>query len=151
MNISFYKKGQGSIIRFLTWAFLSLMGLFGCVALYHTIPLEDVSRDPSPETFWGHTLQEIPFFDVKIRIGLIISALIFAGLVFLIYRLVINRPSIANFLIETEFELYKVSWPPRYEYWGSSVAVVVSVMILGIFLLVADLVLRQLMHLLKIY
>ncbi len=151
MNLSFYKREQGVISRVVAWAFLSAFALFGCISLYRFIPKMDYSVNPERATFWGFELFNIPFFNEKIVLGLIISIVIFIGLVFLIYMLVVNKPSNADYLIETEYELRKVSWPPRYEYWGASVAVIISVLIMGTFLLVIDFVWGWLMHLIKLH
>ncbi|MFH1227633.1 MAG: preprotein translocase subunit SecE [Planctomycetota bacterium] len=150
MNLSFYKKGQGMISRITAWIFLGAFAMFGSISLYMFIPKEDPSVDPPLATFWGKELFRIPFFDVSIMLGLIFSLVFFAGLLFLIYLFVINKPSNADYLIETEYELRKVSWPPTYEYWGSSVAVVVSVVTMAVFLIVVDFLWGHVMRLIKL-
>ncbi|MEW6026256.1 MAG: preprotein translocase subunit SecE [Planctomycetota bacterium] len=151
-----YKEREGLIIRFVTWALASLFALFGCVSLFYAISPEDITKVPPQKTFWGYTVQQlmgsdapytIPFFELNITVGTIISALAFAIIVILINRFVVNTSKSADFLIETEFELKKVSWPPRNEYWGSSVAVIISVVVIGLFIFIVDMILTQIMKL----
>ncbi|MHC4077837.1 MAG: preprotein translocase subunit SecE [Planctomycetota bacterium] len=56
---------------------------------------------------------------------------------FLIYRFV-NRPRVADMLIETENELRKVVWPSWADTWAGTMAVVVTVAVLLIYLAAAD-------------
>lgn len=139
------------ISRITAWIFLGSFAMFGCISLYLFIDKADYGVTPERITFWGTELFTIPFFDVTIVLGLIISILFFALLLFIIYMFVINRPANADYLIETEYELRKVSWPPRYEYWGSSLAVIVSVVIMGLFLVIIDTTWSWIMTLIKIH
>ncbi|OHB69913.1 MAG: preprotein translocase subunit SecE [Planctomycetes bacterium RBG_16_41_13] len=43
-----------------------------------------------------------------------------------------------EFLVETQNELQKVSWPTRYELVGSTIVVIISVVIIGFFILGVD-------------
>ena len=43
-----------------------------------------------------------------------------------------------GFLIDTQGELQKVSWPTKYELVGSTAVVIVSVVVIGIFVLGVD-------------
>jgi len=156
MKLIAYKEREGLIIRFVTWALGSLFALFGCVSLFYFIPPENITTVPPQKTFWGYTVQQlmgsdalytIPFFEVNITMGTLISAALFIIIVILINRFVINAGKSADFLIETEFELKKVSWPPKNEYWGSSVAVIISVVVIGMFIFIIDMLLTQIMKL----
>ena len=66
--------------------------------------------------------------------------------VMLVSYLMLNRAKWADFQIETEGELKKVSWPPRKEYVGASVVVVVVVTIVSVFLYTTDLGLSWIMR-----
>ena len=59
----------------------------------------------------------------------------------------LNRPRVADFLIDTQGELAKVSWPSRQQVLGSTGAVLILVLLLGAYLLaldkLVDLVLRE--------
>jgi len=99
--------------------------------------------DYAVPTFWGTSKFDLTFFDVKIRVGLIICIAIFVTAVYLLNRFLINRAVTADFLVETEYEAKKVSWPSKNEYWGASVAVIISVVIIGVFIFVVDMLLAQ--------
>ncbi|MBI4574748.1 MAG: preprotein translocase subunit SecE [Planctomycetes bacterium] len=45
---------------------------------------------------------------------------------------------VSDFLIETEGEMKKVSWPTRAEVVGSSVVVIATVMVLGVYMYIVD-------------
>ena len=143
MKIITYKEKEGLIIRIVTWGLTGLLDLFGSIALYYFFPIEDVSKEVSTPTFWGISLIHIPFFDVDFRVGLLICLVIFVTVAILLNRLLINNAKAADFLIDTEYEVRKVSWPPKNEYWGSSVAVIVSVVIIGTFIFLVDVLLTQ--------
>ena len=121
----------------MTWSLTGLLTLFGCVSLYRYVPIESAYK-LGESTWWGYSLFTLPFFDVSFRVGLFISIAVFFTVIYLLNRFLINKPSVADFLIDTEYEVRKVSWPPKNEYWGSSVAVIISVAIIGSFIFVVD-------------
>jgi preprotein translocase SecE subunit len=66
------------------------------------------------------------------------------------FHLYLNRPKVGEFLIETQGEMRRVSWPTRREWVGSTVVVLCLVAVLSGFLYAADHFLSQLMQALKI-
>jgi preprotein translocase SecE subunit len=60
--------------------------------------------------------------------------------------LILNKERSADFLVETEGEIKKVSWPARKEYVGSAMIVVLVVTIVSGFLHFVDLYLSKLMQ-----
>ncbi|MBI3098656.1 MAG: preprotein translocase subunit SecE [Planctomycetes bacterium] len=70
--------------------------------------------------------------------GALFCALLGVVLCLVIYQFVVIRPSVAEFLIETEIEFRRVSWPAKPEYLGSSFVVILSVVFLAMFLFVTD-------------
>jgi preprotein translocase subunit SecE len=70
-------------------------------------------------------------------IGAAISLAVQLLVGFLIYRF-LNRPKVADMLIETETELRKVVWPSWADTWAGTMAVVVTVVVLLAYLAVAD-------------
>ncbi|MBI4835144.1 MAG: preprotein translocase subunit SecE [Planctomycetes bacterium] len=149
MGLKYYKKEQGKVIRIVTAICLFLMVCYGYYSLYRFVP--PINTANGNYTFWGTILTKIPFFDFGINYGMIISALLCLGTCFFVYLVVLNKPKTAEFLIESEAELKKVSWPSRQQYTGSSVAVIISVVVLGLFLVSADWIFLQLMKLIRIY
>jgi preprotein translocase subunit SecE len=53
-----------------------------------------------------------------------------------------------QFLLEVKLELKKVTWPRRSEVRGTTVVVIVTVFVVGVFLAVVDIVLIELRQLL---
>src|SRR5206468_9854424 len=72
--------------------------------------------------------------DVKFTVPLLIGA---AGL-WLAFR-VVHLPVFADFLIATEAELNKVSWPTRKSVVQDTIVVLTTVLMLTVFLFVVDL------------
>lgn len=150
MQLKLYKKEQGKTVRSATGIALAALALFGCVSLYSFIPPFDITVIPPQPTFWGTLITQIPFFEFSINYGMVFSTGLFLVSVLLIYLLIINNPRSADFMAETEIEMKKVSWPSKQEHTGATVAVIISVLILGIFLLVIDSLLSQLMKLIRL-
>lgn len=150
MQFKYYKKGQGKIVRLSSGIALALLALFGCISLYTFVPQFNIEETPPPPTFWGTAITQIPFFELTINYGLIVSISFFLILILLIYLLIINKPSTADFLVETEIEMKKVSWPSKQEHTNSTIAVIISVLLIGIFLMVADSVFSQLMKFIRL-
>ncbi|MEK7242120.1 MAG: preprotein translocase subunit SecE, partial [Planctomycetota bacterium] len=54
-----------------------------------------------------------------------------------------NSKKVVEFLIDTQGELQKVSWPTREELTGSTVVVIFSVIVLGIYIFGVDWVITR--------
>lgn len=135
MALRFYKHGQGKISRGIAALAVGLLGGFGCYRLYLWLGAFERFRTP---LFPGNPLGS----DVPINLALLISV----GLVTLLaggLYVLSNRPRVADFLMETEAELNKVSWPSRQEVVGSSIIVIVVVFMLASYILAVDLVLAK--------
>ena len=152
MRFITYKDKEGVPTRLVAWILTSLLALFGCLALYYYKDIIDITQaGGEATTWWGYSLLEIPFFNVHVRLGLLICLVIFVIAIALLNRFLINKPAPADFLIDTEYEVRKVSWPSRPEYWGSSVAVIVSVIIIGLFIFIVDIILTKVTSLLYLH
>ncbi|MBI4243804.1 MAG: preprotein translocase subunit SecE [Planctomycetes bacterium] len=75
---------------------------------------------------------------------LVIAVAVFIGVGF-IGSILSNKPKIADFIIETESELKKVSWPSRKEYLSASVAIVIMVIFMVFYLIFVDMGLSKIM------
>lgn len=130
-RIAWQKPGQGKWVR--TSAFVALGTLvgFGCTSFYR-LP-------PTTSSWWSDVLWELEILGkmFTIRPVLYPSAGIFAALMMGLF-LLLNQEKWAEFLIETEGELKKVSWPARKEYLGSATVVVLVVAIISMFLFLVD-------------
>jgi preprotein translocase SecE subunit len=130
-----YKKGQGKYSRGLGILGIGSLAIFGCVSLYNALLFEPYDK----------SLYKIPGVDLDVTWALIImvalALLSIGGLYWLN-----NKRKIVDFLIETEGELRKVTWPSRNEVVDSSLVVVVTVVIMAAFIFLADIVLKTILH-----
>lgn len=134
-----HKKGQGSYSRVIVGIALGLLALFASISLYNVlIGLPSIAENA-----------RIPLVDIEITWGLICSVALFVFLGYLICILVAGfktglKPidgsgkKSVDFLIETQSELQKVTWPTRYELVGSTIVVIISVVVIGFFILGVD-------------
>ncbi|MBL8755222.1 MAG: preprotein translocase subunit SecE [Planctomycetes bacterium] len=137
-----YRKDQGRYARmFAFWAILLLVA-YGC---FHGGGLAD-----QLDSWMGAANQTFvePFPILKtLKTSTLITLAVWAAVGFAAHR-VLNRPKIADTLIDTETELTKVTWPNWGEAWQGTLAVAVMVLILFLFLTAVDLGLAQVMNLL---
>lgn len=108
-----YKPGQGTYTRQGTFATIVVLVLYG---MYSWMQMQSANQ---PFVKWGVPL-------IGGAIGCWIA-----------YR-VIHFPRFADFLISTEAEMNKVSWPSWRELKISTVVVLLSTVFLAVFLFVAD-------------
>lgn len=118
MPLEIYRKGQGNVARTLTAVSLIAITGFGAVSLRESL------------------------------IGTGISAAgrdIVSGLVFLVFALLVLWVSFkskrsSDFLILTESELRKVSWPSKRDLWQQTIVVLVVSGVIGAIILIVDLI-----------
>jgi len=125
MGFSIYKHGQGKYTRIGTVAGAAVIGALGCYQLY--VQLEPID--------WG----------LSRKAGLWIATMVPAGLFGLLGLLMVwlmNKPSLADFLIASEGEMKKVSWSSRQEIAVSTFVVIVVVIVLAVVLGVTDISFR---------
>jgi preprotein translocase SecE subunit len=133
------KPGLGKWVRLSAYAGIAAMSLFGCYAFY---------MSPSiASSWWRDVFPPIMVFGKGIALKPVFfpSVGIFATVMLVVF-LLLNREKWADFLIDTEGEIKKVSWPARKEYLGSSMVVVLVVAVVSIFLHFVDLGLSRLME-----
>ena len=81
-----------------------------------------------------HIADAVPY---KVYIEYAVPAALFGGLAVLA-GLYLNKPKVADFLIATESEMKKVSWSNRAELLGSTLVVIVTVILLAVFIYFID-------------
>jgi len=130
LQLRLRKQGQGMIVRLTAGIVLLMLVAFGCTSLVDAIGA----------SWWqdGHVLPAVPFFEFEINNGQLISFFVFLGGAFGIYTMVVNHPAVADFLIETESELRKVSWPEMNEFFNATIVVLITIFVIAMFLAVAD-------------
>ncbi|MHC4193214.1 MAG: preprotein translocase subunit SecE [Planctomycetota bacterium] len=115
MAFDIYKRGQGKYTRLCTAFGVAIIVGLGCWALYKRLEATDLG-------LWTVTMVPAGLFVV---LGLLIFSLV-------------NRPSIADFMIAAEGEMKKVSWSSRREIAVSTFIVIVVVIVMAVILGVAD-------------
>jgi len=119
---SIYKSGQGKYTRIGTSLGIGIIITVGCYQFYNTLRMLDFGLSQR----------------VLLWVNIMIPAVLFVILGFLLFRL-INRPSIADFMIAGEGEMKKVSWSSRKEIFVSTLIVIIVVIIMAFLLGVSDL------------
>jgi len=126
-----YKPDQGRVVRLTTFLACLVLVLWMCLNLYEAFP----SGSPVYQVLAGPV--DVFGVNLSVTVMLLIAAGVFLVLGLGLY-LFFNWPKMGEFLIETEGELKKVSWPERKEYVGASFAVVVLVVFIVVYLYAVD-------------
>ena len=104
--------------------------LYGVLSLYEWLgSFEAMERDFSNSIFGDE-------FPLNARV--IIAALLLLTVSIGVYVLV-NHQRVVEFLISTEAEMGKVSWPTKQEVFNNSLVVIIVTILIGIYLGVVDL------------
>jgi preprotein translocase SecE subunit len=128
-----YKKDQGRYARMTAFWALFLLAADGCLR-----GLQGSLRTwfPGLGEDWMEPLPLIGQVDgAKLIVLLTLAAVGFA-----IHR-TLERPKLADLLIDTEHELKSVTWPSFAETWTGSLAVIVTVFTMLFYLFASDVVL----------
>lgn len=129
-RLSWRKPGQGTGVRSTALAGAAFLAGFGAFSFYML---------PSSTSRWWADLGTQKF----LVLALALKPILFPALAIFFTAtygafLFLNREKSTEFLVETEGELKKVSWPARREYVGSSVVVVVVIAVMSLFLHFVD-------------
>jgi len=131
-----YKQGQGKWARYLAAGSIGALVIYGCYSLHNYLNVGDLS---SP-------IIEIPGVDLDINVPFVVSFGLFLAFAITVFVL-LNKPKIGDFLIETELEMKKISWPGKSELVGSSTMVIITVVILALIIMLFDFVVQTVMRL----
>ena len=140
-KLGYAKGGQGRWARLSAYVGLAIMAAFGAVAL-HNVPTHGSKWWGGDLGLWSKRLLGVNFT---------LRPVFFAAVAFFLVSMIgvhvfLNRPRAAEFLIETQGEMKRVSWPTRREWIGSTIVVLVLVMILSFFLFGVDSLLSPLLQ-----
>jgi len=127
MVFSIYKRGQGKYTRLCTAFGLGIIIGLGCLQLYKQLKVAD----------WGVDTKTM------LWIATMIPAALFISLCIVLFWLV-NKPSIADFMIAAEGEMKKVNWSSRKEIAVSTFIVIVVVVFLASLIGVTDISFKML-------
>ncbi|MHC4074967.1 MAG: preprotein translocase subunit SecE [Planctomycetota bacterium] len=115
MKFNIYKRGQGKNTRLWSGLAAAVIVVLGCMRLYEKLQATDLG-------LW---------------VQIMMPAVLVAVLWFVTFRL-LNKHSIADFMIAAEGELKKVSWSSRQEIAVSTFIVIVVVITMALLLAVTD-------------
>ncbi|HIJ53940.1 MAG TPA: preprotein translocase subunit SecE [Planctomycetes bacterium] len=116
MAFDIYKRGQGKYTRLCSTFGAAIIAGLGCLRLY----------------------KKLQGWDLGLWVETMVPAGLFVVLALLVLWLV-NKPSIADFMIAAEGEMKKVSWSSRKEIAVSTFIVIALVILLAVLLGVTDL------------
>ena len=120
MAFELYKSAQGRYVRVGTAIAAALVAL---VISYYV---------------WGLLSRHVPDdLAYKVYVVYAAPAVLFA-VVAAMTAYYLNKPKAADFFIATESEMKKVSWSNKAELVGSTVVVIVTVLLLALFIYLAD-------------
>ncbi|MHC4587727.1 MAG: preprotein translocase subunit SecE [Planctomycetota bacterium] len=119
MIFTIYKRGQGKYTRLCSAFAAAIITGLGCLQLYNRLQATDLG-------LWVETMVPAGLFVV---LALFISWLM-------------NKPSIADFMIAAEGEMKKVSWSSKQEIAVSTLIVIVVVFIMAVLLGATDITFR---------
>jgi len=132
-----YKQDQGRYARLAAFWTLALLVFYGCTSLREQLSAYGALNKPLVAS-----MPKIPVLGMQLDAGLLISAAVLGGGIWLLYRF-LEKPRQADLLIDTENELKKVTWPTTQEAVNSSLVVLGTVVFLMAFLAGADWVLGR--------
>ncbi len=117
MAFSIYKRGQGKYTRLYSAFGLAIIAGLGCLRLYEKLQAADFGLGQKG-ALWVATMVPTGLF-------IVLSLFIFW---------LVNKPSIADFMVVAEGEMKKVSWSSRKEIAVSTFIVIVTVIIVALLL-----------------
>ncbi len=121
MALKIYKPGQGRYVRLGTAGGMGLVALVVCWYLFNLLR-QYVADDVAYKVYLMYSIPAVLF-----------AALGLVGAKYL------NHPRLADFLIATEGEMKKVAWSSKAEVVGSTLVVIVTVVLLAAFIFAVDL------------
>jgi len=130
-KLDYAKPGLGRAVRTTAYVSITALTAYGAYALYMA---------PGLSSPWWRVISgplALMGKEANLRVQFFPALAVFLTVMFAVFQ-IMNQDKAAEFLIETEGEIKKVSWPARKEYLGSASVVVLVVAIISIFLYVVD-------------
>ena len=127
MVFDIYKRGQGKYTRLCSAFGVAIIAGLGCLRLFKKLEAASWGISNKTTTLWIATM---------------VPAALFLLLAFLIYWIV-NKASIADFMIAAEGEMKKVSWSSKQEITVSTIVVVVVIVVMATLLGTTDIAFKM--------
>lgn len=133
-----YKKGEGTLVRRIVFFAIAGILVWGGQGFYTwLINLDMFNGLFRKGLVGGEDGTFIPVFNQRLNLGFVLGWGFSIVSIWGLWKW-LNRPKVADFLIETEEELRKVSWPTWKDAWNSALIVLAFVALLTVFLWVCD-------------
>jgi preprotein translocase subunit SecE len=138
--VEIYKEGHGVLVRRIAFVTLAALIVWGGTELYGLLN----SGKWVQNNRWVD--YRIPVIHQYIDPAFAISWIVVIAACVFLYR-GLNRPRAADFLIETDTEVRKVTWPSWNDAWNSSLIVLIFVVVMTGFIFLSDFIIGRLMRL----
>lgn len=129
-----HKRDQGGYTRL---GFAALILLFGIFVVYHW---HDFCLSQADNGFGQFMTHEYFGF---LSLSIVTDVLILAAAILVVVRYVGSHEKAAEYFIETESEMRKVSWPTKDEVKGSTAVVIVVMFSLALIIFALDVMLME--------
>ncbi len=129
-----HRPGEGVVARRVALTIAALMWIIGGYQLYDFLQSHDAWR-----VAWGG--MSIPLIQLPLNWALLVSVGVFCG-GGLVSLVLMNRIDATDFLIDTETEMKKVTWPTKDESVNATTIVIITVAVLGLMMATFDVVLQ---------
>lgn len=146
-----HKPGQAKASRTLTFLCAILLVVWGCRSLLYALPAfwrtlglswNEILRDARPDEGWT---VDLVLLETRFSPALTISLLVLVGAGLWTFR-ILNRPKVADALVDMEAELRKVSWPSFSDAWQSTLVVSGFTALIVVLVFGYDIVIKAFMH-----
>ena len=127
-----YKPDQGVYARGTAFWLSAALAFFGARSLWQFLTFGWSTR----------SMGVIPVLNLQLTLGLIIATLVFVGAMVGIWVL-LQKPKLGDYLIETEAELRRVTWPSWADTLSSSIVVITTVMVFVAYFAGLDMMLNR--------
>jgi preprotein translocase SecE subunit len=127
-----YKPDQGVYARGTAFWLAAALAFFGARSLWQFLAFGWATR----------SMGLIPVLNLPLTPGLIIATLVFVGAMVGIWVL-LQKPKLADYLIETEAELKRVTWPSWADTLSSSIVVITTVVVFVVYFAGLDMMLNR--------
>ncbi len=145
-TLDYAKPGQGRWVRVSGYLGVGFFACFAGVQTQTALLFAMATGSNMLAPMWEGTFIGLPV----IMRPILFPAVAACGLFMLVFHLFVNREKWTEFLIETQSELRKVSWPATKEWVGSSLVVVVVMVFVSLFVYFVDMGLSEILQKLRI-
>ena len=136
--LNIHKPEQGMLTRWIAFWAVAALVIWGGFSLYSwMVGAFDFARTLLFENS-GADGFVLPVLEQRFNVAFLVAWVVIIGGVFVVQRMLLANPSNSEFLITTDEEVRKVSWPSWKDAKDSAVVVLIFVGLLALFLVASD-------------